>query len=84
MYNNFTIEYYVKDEALLGSYPAKPGERAEMSKVLRFVNDLPQSLAGEVRNDNLMYETIVEIYPQGSYDSDSMTEEERMVYLNRK
>ena len=81
--DEFTMSYYVGDN-LLCSYPAKVNEIADIRNVLQFVNNLPQNLAGEKQNNNLMYETIVEIYPQGSYDADEMTEENRMVILNRK
>ncbi len=78
VWKHFSLKYYDKDGSTVTT------DRTE--EILQFVNGYPQSLAGEIKNKNLMYETIVEIYPQGTYDSgvDKMNEEHRLLILNRK
>ena len=83
-YKNFKIEYRDKDNNAVCSYPAVDNDNSKMEEILQFVDGYPQNLAGEIQNDNLMYETIVEIYPEGTYENEEMTEETRMVILNRK
>lgn len=86
VYKHLNIRYFDKDNVQMWPYIAVGTFNENVGRILQFVDDYPQSLAGEIKNENLMYETTIEIFPEGTYDSglDNMNEDNRMLIINRK
>lgn len=82
----FSVKYYDKDDIQLWPDVIVGEVNANVQKIMQFVDGYPQSLAGEIKNENLMYETTIEIFPEGTYDSgvENMDENHRMLIISRK
>ena len=82
--NAYTLKYFLENRELFTYPQSLSNEKAE--KVLGMVEQKLQGLAGEIRNDNVIYDTVIEIFPQGTIESgiENLTEKNRLAVMNRK